>query len=233
MSAGKVLVIDDDDGMLELVRDVLGGDGWDVSVAPDGPRGIASLERESPDVVLLDLKLPGLDGFETCRRMRELSTVPIVALSALDSVRDKERFLSLGGDDYVTKPFSVHELLFRVRKSARRDTQEGPALVPQGYDHGHLAIDFGARRVTVDATEVPITGREYHLLRELCLHEGSACSAADLLRDVWGPAYVTDISLLYVAIAHLRSKIEPDPSHPCYIITIPRFGYRFQCPLPK
>jgi two-component system KDP operon response regulator KdpE len=157
MSAIKVIVIDDDDGIQELVKNILNEDGWDTYAAVDGPQGIAYIESESPDLVLLDLKLPGIDGFEVCRRIRQFSQIPIIALSALISLEDRKTFLLIGGNDYITKPFTSDELRFRVWTNLQYSRQKDSMPEHMLYDDGYINIDFDARRVTISGQETSIT----------------------------------------------------------------------------
>ncbi len=234
----RLLVVDDEEDMRDMARAMLEEDGWDVSTASSGSEAIDILKQELFDMVLLDLRLPIVDGFEVLRRARKFCSIPIVALSALSAVEDRKRFLDLGGNDYITKPFTTQELRFRTWAAIREGQNEKSnahkaAKASSGricLADGYLTIDLEARRVSVEGNDVAITGKEYYLLQELALHKGAGLGSRELLSTVWGPEYSSDTGLIYVAIAHLRAKIEPDPSQPRYIVTIPRFGYRFQMP---
>lgn len=227
MSIAKILVVDDEPHMVRLVEANLQAAGYKVVSATDGHTALAMMERELPNLIILDIMLPGVDGYEVCRRIREYSTVPILMLTARSSEIDLLRGFDVGADDYLVKPFSVNELLVRVRailkrsKFAQEIIQHPPLVV------GDLTIDFAHRRVTVHGTEVKLSPTEYNLLTKLALNANRVILHQDLLRDIWGPEYRTETEYLRVYVHYLRRKIEDDPAHPKRIITHPGVGYMF------
>lgn len=223
----RLLLVDDEQDARDLARDVLEEDGWDVSGISDGAEALDILKQEAFDLVLLDLRMPFLDGFEVLRRARKFCLIPFVALSALNSVEDRKRFLDLGGNDYIAKPFTTQELRFRTW-AAVRSHDEQAAAVKHVFDDGCLRIDLDAHQVTVGGKEVLLTAREYELLHELKMNAGVVLSSEYLLKKIWGIEYGSDTDLLYTCVARLRSKIEPDRNNPRYVITLDRVGYRFK-----
>ena len=230
MSAKKttILTADDDPQLLRLVSRNLQLDGYDVLTAADGQQALELIEARSPDLVLLDVMMPRLDGFSVCQRVREFSSVPIIILTARGNDQDKIRGLDLGADDYLTKPFSVDELLARVRAVLRR-AQLSAVDSTQGLRSrvtiGDLTVDYAQHQVTMSGREVELTPIEYRLLAYLTQN---ACRIVtqDLLREhVWGAEYVGESHLLQVNINRLRRKLEPDVARPCYIQTKTGVGY--------
>lgn len=222
----KILVVDDEPQMQRLVQMALTRRGYEVSVAADGQTALDLAVSTQPDLMILDLGLPIMDGLEVCRRMRAWSRMPIVVLSAREGDRDKVDALDLGADDYVTKPFSMEELLARVRVALRHAaTTIEPAPVRQ---YGELAIDLNRRLVLRAGGEVHLTPTEYDLLRLLITNADRVLTQRQLLREVWGPGYENDVATLRVFIAQLRAKIEPEPSQPRLIVTETGVGYRFR-----
>jgi two-component system KDP operon response regulator KdpE len=222
----NVLVIDDEPQIRRALRVGLERNGCTVFLAERGEEGLDLAALHPPDVVILDLAMPGMDGFEVCRQLREWSRVPIIVLSVRDGETDKIAALDLGADDYLTKPFSLGELLARIRAVMRRagaDEPEPPSLTVDS-----LAIDFARRRVTCDGQEIHLTPIEYDLLRHLALNPDRVLTHRQLLTRVWGPEYAEDTHTLRVHIANLRNKIEPDPARPRFLHTEPRVGYRFR-----
>jgi two-component system, OmpR family, KDP operon response regulator KdpE len=222
-----VLLVEDDQNIVDLVRSNLMARGHHVSVSKDGSDAVALLEQDEPEMVILDLMLPGIDGFDLCREMRERSSVGIVVLSARRAETDKVRALNLGADDYMTKPFGIDELLARIHATLRRSRpvpdQSEQAGVVTVRD---LVIDLEARRVTKGGTLVHLTPTELALLQEFVLNPGVLLSHAALLRRVWGRGYETQTEYTRVYVARLRSKLE-DPDGSPLFITEPRSGYRF------
>jgi two-component system, OmpR family, KDP operon response regulator KdpE len=223
----RVLVVEDDQNIVDLVRSNLMARGHDVTVSKDGSDAVALLEAVEADVVILDLMLPGTDGFELCREMRERSSVGIVVLSARRGETDKVRALNLGADDYMTKPFGIEELLARINATLRR-SRPGPAepAEPATVAIGEVEIDLAARRVTRRGELVHLTPTEFALLREFATNPGVLLSHATLLRRVWGRGYETQTEYTRVYVARLRAKLE-DPNGAPLFITEPRSGYRF------
>lgn len=223
----RVLLVEDDQNIVDLVRSNLIARDHDVTVSKDGSDAVKLLASVEPDVVILDLMLPGTDGFELCREMRERSSVGIVVLSARRGETDKVRALNLGADDYMTKPFGVEELLARINATLRR-SRPGPTEPPELalVTVGDVEIDLEARRVTKGGSLVHLTPTEFALLREFATNPGVLLTHAALLRRVWGPGYETQTEYTRVYVARLRSKLE-DPDGPALFITEPRSGYRF------
>ena len=223
-----ILVVDDDEKILKFLSYNLAREGWHILTARDGAEALQAVEKEPLDLVLLDIMLPRVDGFEVCRRLRQFSQVPIIGLSARGDVADKVRCLDLGADDYITKPFGVDELIARIRAVMRRNKVDDTAPVKTSFQGGDVEIDFVARRGTVAGREARLTPTEFKLLRELVLGEGQALSHRHLLGKIWGPEYKTEREYLHVYIGHLRIKLEADPKNPRYILSVPGVGYRFQ-----
>jgi two-component system KDP operon response regulator KdpE len=223
----KVLVIDDEPQIRRAVRAGLERNGYNVLLASSGEEGLDLAALHPPDLVVLDLAMPGVDGFEVCRQLREWSQVPIIVLSVREDERDKIAALDLGADDYLTKPFSLEELLARMRAVLRRAGSRDE-LEPSALTVGPLHIEFARRQVTLGGAEVHLTPTEYELLRQLAVNMGRVLTHRQLLTRVWGEEYADDTHTLRVHIANLRSKIEPDPTRPRFLHTEPRIGYRFR-----
>ena len=222
-----VLLVEDDQNIVDLVRANLMARAHDVVVSKDGCDAVALVEAHEPDAVILDLMLPGVDGFELCRELRERSPVGIIVLSARRAETDKVRALNLGADDYMTKPFGIEELLARINATLRRSrpapaTAAAPALVRAG----DVEIDLAARKVTKGGRLVHLTPTEFALLREFATNPGVLLTHATLLRRVWGQGYETQTEYTRVYMARLRSKLE-EPGGPALFVTEPRSGYRF------
>src|SRR5579859_8143146 len=230
MSAKKttILTADDDPQLLRLVSRNLQLDGYDVHTAADGQQALEMIEARSPDLVLLDVMMPKLDGFTVCQRVREFSTVPIIILTARGNDEEKIRGLDLGADDYLTKPFSVDELLARVRSVLRRsqlsagETTQGPRA---RVTIGDLTVDFAQHLVTMGESEVMLTPIEYRLLAYLAQNAGRVITQDMVLEHVWGLEYVGESHLLQVNVNRLRRKLEPNATHPRYILTKTGVGY--------
>lgn len=219
----RVLIIDDEPQIRKLLRVSLGAHGYDIDEAKTGQEGIYQTASFKPELVILDLGLPDMDGKEVVRRIREWSEVPIIILSARDQEQEKVDALDAGADDYVAKPFGVSELMARMRVSIRRavHTEGEPILVC-----GDLTVDIAQRRVTVHSREVKLTPTEYDLLKELIQYPGKVLTHKQLLKAVWGDAYSHDTQNVRVYISQLRRKIEVDPAQPQYIVSEPGVGYR-------
>jgi DNA-binding response OmpR family regulator len=232
MSKGKVrvLVVDDEPRYVRAIQVNLEGSGYEVLTANDGPAAIAQAANEAIDLVLLDIRMPGLDGYEVCRRIRQFSSVPIIFLTARAETADKIQGLELGADDYVTKPFSAEELMARVQVVLRRAGHATGGDAAPAFVAGSLRIDFTQQRVFADEKEVLLTPTEYRLLCELVRHAGRVLVPEVLLESVWGIGYEGETQLVWQAIHRLRYKIEPDPQNPCYIQTRPGIGYLFLSP---
>ncbi len=224
----RILVVDDEAPLVKLLRSCLRMEGYDVLAALNGVEALDVLEREIPDLIILDLMMPVMDGPEFLRRMREWSQIPVLVLSGRQDQQDKVECLDLGADDYLAKPFGVRELLARIRAILRRAATAGEVLDRPAFKTGGLLIDFPRRRVVVDGADVSLTATEYNLLRQLALECGKVFGHAELLRRVWGPEYGDELEYLHVYMSRLRRKIEPDPRNPRYFKTIPGVGYMLQ-----
>ncbi len=229
----RVLVADDDPLIQRLVRTHLDRAGFRVLSAGDGEEALDVAATEQPDLIVLDLMLPKLDGFEVCRRLREFSLVPVVMLTARGEQVDKMKGFEAGADDYLTKPFAPPELLARVRAVLRRTQQGGPTSAPSIVRCGSLAIDFVRRRVMAGEEVVKLTPTEFQLLQQLALNAGKVLSHTELLTKVWGPEYRDDRDYLWAYIRHLRRKLEPDAEHPTHILSEPGYGHVLDCPSPE
>jgi two-component system KDP operon response regulator KdpE len=225
----KILVVDDQPRVVRLVSEVLGAVGYQVVAATGGEAAIELVALEQPDLVLLDILLPpGIDGYETCRRIREFSNVAVIMLTAKAQENDMLRGFDVGADDYLTKPFSAKELVARVRavlRRAQRSEESTPVL-----KCGQLEIDFARRQVRVAGKTVSLTRTEYALLRQLALTPNCVLLHQDLLTQVWGPEYRDDLDYLRAYVHYLRRKLEVDPSNPEHIVTSPGVGYMLACP---
>jgi two-component system KDP operon response regulator KdpE len=222
-----VLIVEDDPNIVDLIRSNLAVRGFDTLVSTDGSKALTLLETGQPDMVLLDLMLPEVDGFEMCRQIRERSSVAIIVVSARGGERDKVTALNMGADDYMTKPFGIEELLARILATLRR-TRPAEAIMepaPPVITIGAVEIDLAGQRVRLDGEQVHLTPTEFALLRELALHRGKLLSRTHLLRRVWGRGYETETEYVRVYIRRLRSKLER-PGSPPLILTQPRAGYR-------
>jgi len=223
----KVLLVDDDPQLIKLVSSNLKSVGYTVMTALDAPLALDIIDREMPDLIVLDIMLPGIDGYEFCQRIREFTDVPIVMLTAKVEDADKVRGLKLGADDYITKPFNVEELLARIEAVLRRARPLEESNAPRSFVCGDLTVDFVKRRVTAGEREIPLTLTEYKLLSQLVSNVGRVMLHGELLNKVWGPEYTNELEYLRAYIRHLRRKIEPDPHHPRYILSKPGIGYVF------
>jgi two-component system, OmpR family, KDP operon response regulator KdpE len=224
MSKGRVLVVDDEQSIRRAVGRALAARGYEVQLATDGEEALTAAAVFQPDLVVLDLNLPALDGLEVCRQLRGWSPVPILVLSVREDEPDKVAALDLGADDYLTKPFGIDELMARVRALLRR-AQGAPR--PARFRTDDLQIDLDARRVTRAGIEVHLTKTEWALLAELCHHPGKLLTHRWLLERVWGPGYAGDVDVLRVFVSQLRKKLEQDPARPKLIATDPGIGYRW------
>lgn len=228
MAHTYILVVDDDEKIVKFLRFNLSREGWHIITARDGAEALQIVERDPPDLVLLDMMLPKVDGFEVCRQLRQWSQVPIIGLSARGDMADKVRCLDLGADDYITKPFGMDELIARIKAVLRRNKLDDSTPARSFFQCDDLKVDFVTRRLTLSGDEVKLTSTEYKLLRELVLNAGQALIYRYLLGKIWGPEYKTEREYLHVYIGHLRAKIEPDPRNPTYIVSVPGVGYRFK-----
>lgn len=226
---GRVLVIDDEPEIRRAIQAGLAGAALVVEWAPTGAQGLELVARWHPDVVILDLFLPDMDGLEVCRQVRQWSLVPIIVLSVRASDQDKITALELGADDYLTKPFSMGELLARIRVAFRHTAQAtGGATHSRYFRTRGLVLDFERRQVSVNGVEVHLTHTQYEVLKYLAMHAGKVVTHRTLLRGVWGPQYENNAHYLRIFIGQLRRKLEPEPGRPRYLLTEPGIGYRLQ-----
>jgi DNA-binding response OmpR family regulator len=230
MSARKttILTADDDPQLLRLMTRNLQLEGFDVLPVSDGEQALEQIEQRSPDLVLLDVMMPRMDGFSVCHKVREFSSVPIILVTARGQDQDKVRGLDLGADDYLTKPFSVDELLARVRAVLRRaqfSAKENTLGLQASTATGDLAIDYSQHLVTLAGKEIPLTPTEYRIISYLGQNVGRVVTQDLLLEHVWGPEYLGESHMLQVNINRVRRKIEVDPTHPRYLLTKVGVGY--------
>ena len=226
----KILVVDDEEPIQELLRFNLEKEGYLVCVAKDGQEALKQVENDQPDLLVLDLMLPGMDGLEVCRKLRsnpKFQQIPIIMLTAKGEEIDKVLGLELGADDYMTKPFSPRELLARIKARLRRPNSQEEADA-QVIIRGELRVDVTGFRVHVRGEETELTPKEFELLRVLVAHPGKVYSRDELLERVWGYEYDGDTRTVDVHVRHLRLKVERDPSNPEYIETLRGIGYRFK-----
>ena len=222
----RVLIVDDEPQIRRLLRVSLAAQGYTVSETALGREALARVAADHPDLLLLDLGLPDMDGQEVIARLREWSDVPIIVLSVREREKDKVAALDAGADDYINKPFGMDELLARIRAALRHRLQAD--VKEPVFRSGDVMVDLGRRVVTVAGREVRLTPKEYDLLRVLASHAGKVLTHQQLLRAVWGPGYTTEAQYLRVYVAQLREKLEADPSQPRLIVTEPGVGYRLR-----
>ncbi|MDI2128722.1 response regulator [Yinghuangia seranimata] len=221
----RVLVVDDEPQIVRALAINLKARGYEVDTAADGTEALAAAADHHPDVVLLDLGLPDIDGVDVIRGLRGWTKIPIIVLSARQASNEKVAALDAGADDYVTKPFGMDELLARLRAAVRRAAPEDEAPV---VSTEAFTVDLAAKKVHRDGKDVRLTPTEWHLLEVLVRNAGRLVSQRALLQEVWGPQYSTETNYLRVYMAQLRRKLEPDPSHPKHLLTEPGMGYRFE-----
>jgi len=226
MTQPRVLLVDDEPPIQRSVGLLLRARGYEVEIAGTGGEALAMFARHAPDLIVLDLGLPDLEGTEVCRRIRETSQVPIVVLSARGAEADKVNALDLGADDYITKPFGPDELLARIRVALRRVSPEEREESGR-LRAGDLTIDFDRRRVLKDESEIRLTPKEFELLSLLAHNRDRVLTHRAILKAIWGPNAVEQPEHLWTLVAQLRKKIEPDPSNPRYLLSEPWVGYRF------
>jgi two-component system KDP operon response regulator KdpE len=225
----KILIVDDAPRVVRLVTEVMRAAGYEVAAAVSGESAITMVATEQPDLVLLDILLPpGIDGYETCRRIREFSDVPVIMLTAKAQADDMLHGFDVGADDYLTKPFNAKELIARVRAVLKRSKypEEKKTSILRC---GEMEIDFARRTVRVRGEQISLTRTEYALFRHLALNVNRVVVHQDLLADVWGPEYLNDVDYLRAYIRYLRRKLEADPSNPKHILTSPGVGYMLTC----
>jgi two-component system, OmpR family, KDP operon response regulator KdpE len=225
MSNANILVVDDEPQIRRVLRSTLSSQGYVITDAKTGEEAVESVRKNKPDLVLLDVNMPGMGGIAACREIRQSSEAPIIMLTVRNAERDKVAALDAGADDYVVKPFGIEELLARIRAALRRYAP-GDALPP--FVSKELTLNFESRQLTVRGEEVHLTPKEFDVLRHLIANQGKPLTHRRILQSVWGPDYGEETENLRVVINQLRKKIETDPAHPKYIRTEPWVGYRFQ-----
>ena len=229
MSAGRVLVVDDDPQIRRAMRTTLTANAYEVSVARSGEEALEQIRREKYDLVLLDVNMPGMGGFEACHEIRAGSEVAIIMLTVRNAEKDKVEALDAGADDYITKPFGTPELLARIRAVLRRVPAAAESS-PGRLDLGEVEIDWEARQVKCGKRATRLTPKELDLLRYMTAHPNKTISHRQLLQAVWGPDYGEEVEYLRVFVNRLRRKLEPDPLEPRYLLTEPWAGYRLRLP---
>jgi two-component system KDP operon response regulator KdpE len=227
MNETTILVVDDEPQIRRVLRATLSGNGYDVVEAKNGEEAIQVMQQEHPNLILLDVNMPVMNGLDACRKMRLSFTGPIIMLTVRNAALDKVLALDAGADDYVVKPFSMEELLARIRAVLRRSSHEAP--LPK-IDSPELAVDLERRMVDVNGVRVHLSPKEFEVLRVLVIQQGRPLTHKKLLQTVWGPDHADETEILRVVINTLRKKIERDPTHPRYILTEPWLGYRFEPP---
>ena len=223
----RILTVDDELSILRFLRSNLEDRGFTVISATNGEEALHMIEMELPDLIILDIMMPKMDGFEVCRQLREWSQIPIIMLSARGDEKDKVRCLDLGADDYIVKPFGADELIARVSAVLRRTKTASVSPTKSTVTSGDLVINFAARQVTRAGLEIKLTPTEYALLQELAVNTGKVLTHTHLLNKVWGPEYREEREYLHVFARRLRSKLEPDPNNPKRILTVSGVGYQF------
>jgi two-component system KDP operon response regulator KdpE len=229
MSNAAILVVDDEPQIRHVLQAILSSNGYDVIEAMNGKEAITAALREHPDLILLDVNMPGMSGFEACSKIRMSFGGPIIMVTVRDAEQDKVVAFDSGADDYVVKPFGVSELLARIRAALRRSSPD--EHLPK-VDTPEFSVDFQMRLVAVCGQRVNLSLKEFEVLRALALQEGKPLTHERLSKIVWGPGHPENAENLRTVISQLRKKVEKDPAHPHYILTEPRFGYRFQPPSP-
>ncbi len=229
MSLGRILVVDDDPQIRRVMRTTLAGSSYEVDDARTGEEALEKLRARRYDLLLLDMNMPGMGGLETCRQVRSASDIAIIMLTVRDAEQDKVQALDAGADDFITKPFSMPELLARIRAALRR-TPAGTEAGPQRIVLGRVEIDFQSRKLIASGEEMRLTPKEFDLLRYFVLHPNRAIPHRELLQAIWGPDYGNEVEYLRVFVKQLRRKIEPSPDKPQYLLTEPWVGYRFHLP---
>src|SRR3984893_17135142 len=225
-TGARILVVDDEIEIMRALQRSLTAHGFDVFTANSGEEALDAISHYRPDLMVLDLGLPGISGLEVCRKVRAQSNLPIIVLSVKDTERDKVLALDLGADDYVSKPFGMDEVLARIRVALRHSAQVESGTEPV-FTTGPLSVDFAQREVLLDGQEVKLTPTEYDLLKALIKNRGKIMTRQMLLTQVWGTGYGAESHYLHVYVGQLRRKIEPDPAHPRFILTVSGVGYRF------
>ena len=227
--SGRILVVDDEPQIRRVMKTALTAHGYEAYEVRTGEEALDSLRECNPDLILLDMNMPGMGGMAACRSIRAISETPIIVLSVRDREQDKIAALDAGADDYVTKPFSVNELMARIRANLRRTPWQTGSEEPIVLSE-RLKVDFGARQVIANGREVRLTPKEFDLLHYFVANANKPITHRKLLQTLWGPDYGEEVEYLRVFVSQLRKKIEDDPAHPRYIVTEPWVGYRFALP---
>jgi two-component system KDP operon response regulator KdpE len=222
------MVVDDDPGIRNLAKVGLEGQSYYVKLAEDGASALKMIESENPDLIVLDIKMPGIDGTEVIKRLRKWSPIPIIAISAFGTWHDEVSYLDMGADDFLSKPFYIEDLAAHVRAVLRRVTPEKTDGASPTFKTGDIKVDFTDRRVWVKQKELTLTPTEFALLSQLVQNANKVMTHRVLLQNVWGPEFGKEREYVRTYVAHLRKLIEDDPEHPKYIINVPKVGYRFQ-----
>jgi DNA-binding response OmpR family regulator len=222
----KIIIADDDEGIRSLLLDAMQIAGFEVYLAADGTEALNLIKAESPDLLILDIEMPRLGGYQVLRQLRKTSKIPVIMISARKAIVDKVESFDLGADDYITKPFELAELIARVNVALRHDSMG--THDNEDFDDGYLHINFKARQIFVEGRAIDLTTKEYNLLRELVLNKDQMLDYRRLLKHIWGPEYETERNLVQVLVRRLRLKIEVNPEKPLYILTIEGAGYRFK-----
>ncbi len=228
MRRTRIVVVDDELAIVKVVKANLEAEGYEVLTAMDGAQALQIVEMEPPELVILDIMMPNINGLEVCRRLREWSKIPIIMLSAKGDEVDKVKCFDLGADDYITKPFGAKELLARVKAVLSRAKVTATMPEQPSFSGDFLQVNFSKRQVSVAGDRVNLTPTEYSLLQEFVLNAGRVLTYSYLLKKVWGPEYRDEREYLYVFVRRLRAKLEPDPAKPRYIMTVSGIGYQFQ-----
>ena len=230
IKAFRILAVDDEERILTFLKSKMKASGYDVITASNGKEALELVETQRPDMIVLDIMMPKMDGIETLRQLRGFSSVPVIMLSARGSDTDKIKGLSLGADDYLGKPFNPDELIARIEAIRRRSTRDNVIATPEQIAIGSVIIDLGKCRVTVSGHETSLTRIEWLLLSKLAQNAGRLMTYEELLSSIWGPEYLNDIQILRTWISRLRGKIEKQSSNPNIISTIPKVGYMMDIP---
>jgi two-component system KDP operon response regulator KdpE len=222
-----ILIVDDDPGIIKLLRASFREMDYEILIAMDGSEALQTIQKELPDLIILGMTLSKIDGLEVCRQLRQWSQIPVIMLSSDDTPEQKVKCLDLGVDDYIIKPFNLDELIARVRALLRRIQVVRNTPTEPVFTAGDLEVNFAERYVTLAGIEIKCTPTEYNMLKELILNVGKVLTHTQLLKSLWGQEYNGEIEYLRVFINRLRAKIEPDPTNPRFIITVPGIGYMF------
>lgn len=221
----RIMVVDDKSRYLRLLQINLVTEGYQVITATNGMDAIEQVVSEPPDLILMDIVMPKLDGISTCERIRQFSSIPIIMLTGRASEEDKVKCLNIGADDYITKPFSATEVLARVRAVLRRTVRTHKEEWSSNFSNGHLRVDFGKAEVYLDNKQIQLTATEYRLLTYFAKNQGMVITTEELLTSIWGPQYKDDKEILWVSIARLRQKLERNPKEPELVVTRSGLGY--------